>query len=195
MVQQTSDVAGTATLLRDALGQVALQSSTPGDVSSGAAWSLQDRLGSTVAQTTTAGRITDLASYSDFGIPTFDSTGIELVLWVALAVVALVLLPAEQLGTVQWGVRILPVVAAGVDISVMVIRFARASGRWFRPLVRHIAKADKILIVIAYLTGFAAVALIASVVAVGATSGSLLGLAAGLLVASGVLTLGRSVLK
>ena len=75
VIQQTSDVSGTATLVQDALGQVALQSRTPGDTSNAATWSLQDRLGSTVAQTTTNGRITDLATYSDFGIPTFTSTG------------------------------------------------------------------------------------------------------------------------
>jgi len=74
-VQQSSDLTGTVTLLRDAVGRVALQSAAPGDGSAAASWSLQDRLGSTVAQTTTAGRVTDLVSYSDFGVPTFASTG------------------------------------------------------------------------------------------------------------------------
>ena len=54
---------------------MALQSRTPGDTSNAATWLLQDRLGSTVAQSTTNGRVTDLVSYSDFGIPSFTSTG------------------------------------------------------------------------------------------------------------------------
>ncbi|CAN5304336.1 hypothetical protein BH09ACT5_BH09ACT5_11410 [soil metagenome] len=75
VVQQSSTVGGTSTLLRDALGQVALQSRTPGDTTAAPAWNLHDRLGSTVAQANRSGRITDLTTYSDFGIPTFDSTG------------------------------------------------------------------------------------------------------------------------
>ena len=62
-------------LLRDATGAVALQSAASGNGRSGALWSLQDRLGSTIATTTGSGYVTDLADYSDFGIPTHASTG------------------------------------------------------------------------------------------------------------------------
>ncbi|MGV8913610.1 MAG: DUF6531 domain-containing protein [Rhodoglobus sp.] len=75
VVQQTSDISGTATLLRDAGGQVALQSTSAGDLDNAPAWNLHDRLGSTIATTTANGRVTDLSDYSDFGVPIFDSTG------------------------------------------------------------------------------------------------------------------------
>ncbi len=74
MVETTTS--GVASILvRDPLDQVALQSAAPGGTSSGPAWDLQDRLGSTTAQTNPSGAVTDLASYSDFGIPVYATTG------------------------------------------------------------------------------------------------------------------------
>ncbi|NYF11416.1 RHS repeat-associated protein [Leifsonia sp. AK011] len=68
-VTQTSTAGGTSTLVRDALGVIALQG---GDDPT---WVLGDRLGSSVATTDSSGRVDGLADYSDYGVPTYASTG------------------------------------------------------------------------------------------------------------------------
>lgn len=57
-------------LVRDVTGELAIQASA-GDVS----WELLDRLASTVASTDETGQLTQLAAYSDRGMPRFDTTG------------------------------------------------------------------------------------------------------------------------
>lgn len=57
-------------LVRDVTGELTIQASA-GEVS----WELLDRLASTVASTDETGQLTQLAAYSDHGMPRFDTTG------------------------------------------------------------------------------------------------------------------------
>lgn len=67
---QTTGDAGTATLVRDALGNLVEHVTESGE----ATWDLLDRLGSTVAGAQ-GGTITELSSYEDWGGQRFESTG------------------------------------------------------------------------------------------------------------------------
>ncbi|MFK0004325.1 RHS repeat-associated core domain-containing protein [Paenarthrobacter sp. NPDC090522] len=72
---QNTDSHGTANLIPDNLGHVALQTGT---TTVEDRWALLDRLGSTIAQTTNilgAGTIDQLAEYSDYGVQGYGTTG------------------------------------------------------------------------------------------------------------------------
>ncbi len=91
-VQDTSDVAGTTTLIRGVAGELLLEGRTSGPVT----WDLLDRLGSAIAQvgdtrlgsslnntvqnardalTDRAARITQVSGGSDWGVPSFSTSG------------------------------------------------------------------------------------------------------------------------
>ncbi|MFF1828256.1 RHS repeat-associated core domain-containing protein [Paenarthrobacter sp. NPDC058040] len=72
---QNTDNHGTANLIPDNVGHVALQT---GATTVEDRWELLDRLGSTIAQTTDAagtGAITELSEYSDYGVQEYGTTG------------------------------------------------------------------------------------------------------------------------
>ncbi|MFJ4209098.1 RHS repeat-associated core domain-containing protein [Paenarthrobacter sp. NPDC089675] len=72
---QNTDNHGTANLIPDNVGHVALQTGT---TTIQDRWELLDRLGSTIAQTTNAagsGAITELSEFSDFGVQEYGTTG------------------------------------------------------------------------------------------------------------------------
>jgi RHS repeat-associated protein len=69
-VQQSDALHGTTTLVRDAVGSLAQHVNSSG----GATWDLLDRLGSTVAGAS-GSSIIQLASYSDWGLQDFATTG------------------------------------------------------------------------------------------------------------------------
>ncbi|WP_426626249.1 RHS repeat domain-containing protein [Leifsonia sp. McL0607] len=68
VVQRSDDLHGTASLVRDAAGNLAAHVASSGE----ATWDLLDRLGSTVAGATGAS-IAQLASYDDWGTAVFES--------------------------------------------------------------------------------------------------------------------------
>ncbi|CAN5431611.1 hypothetical protein BH10ACT7_BH10ACT7_07930 [soil metagenome] len=74
-VVQQSGPSGVSNLVRDVAGDVAIQTAD-GLLSGGDRWGLTDRLGSTIAQTS-GSRVGQLAKYSDWGIPTFASVGVN----------------------------------------------------------------------------------------------------------------------
>ncbi len=67
-VQQSNDIHGTSTLVRDIAGNLAQHVDVAGEVT----WDLLDRLGSTVAGVS-GGSISELASYDDWGSAVFES--------------------------------------------------------------------------------------------------------------------------
>ena len=69
-----------AGIVTDPVGQVLIQSGTPGAASSVSSWLLQDVRSSTTATATGQGRVTDVTGYSDFGTPTLPTEG-----WAAVA--------------------------------------------------------------------------------------------------------------
>lgn len=74
VVVAQSSTAGATSLVRDVLGDVALQS-TPGLLgSTDTRWGLTDRLGSTIGQAQ-GSKVGQLAEYSDWGMPTFGTLG------------------------------------------------------------------------------------------------------------------------
>ncbi|MEO8094016.1 MAG: RHS repeat-associated core domain-containing protein [Pseudolysinimonas sp.] len=73
VVQQTAPLTGTSNLIRDAAtGDVAIQTGTL--LAGGTKWGLTDRLGSTIGQTS-GSKVGQLAKYSDWGVPTFQTLG------------------------------------------------------------------------------------------------------------------------
>jgi RHS repeat-associated protein len=74
VVVAQNSAAGTTSLVRDVLGDVAVQS-TPGLLgATDTRWGLTDRLGSTIGQAQ-GSKVGQLAEYSDWGVPTFDTLG------------------------------------------------------------------------------------------------------------------------
>ena len=69
VVQQSNPASGTSTLMRDAFGDVALQTGN-GDPS----WTLLDRLGTTAAQAV-GGSVAQLSTFDDWGNQSFDTVG------------------------------------------------------------------------------------------------------------------------
>jgi YD repeat-containing protein len=70
IVQQSNPASGTSTLMRDAFGEVALQTADGKDAS----WALLDRLGTAAAQAV-GGSVTQLSTFDDSGNQSFDTTG------------------------------------------------------------------------------------------------------------------------
>ncbi|WGD38696.1 RHS repeat-associated core domain-containing protein [Lysinibacter sp. HNR] len=70
VVQRSNTVSGVTALVRDALGNLALQAGEDID----ARWALLDGVGSTVAQVV-GGSVTELANYSHWGSQDFESVG------------------------------------------------------------------------------------------------------------------------
>ena len=69
VVQQSNPAFGTSTLMRDAIGEVALQTGA-GEPS----WALLDGLGTTAAQAV-GGSVTQLSTFDDWGTQSFDTIG------------------------------------------------------------------------------------------------------------------------
>jgi RHS repeat-associated protein len=70
IVQQSNPASGTSTLMRDAFGEVALQTADGKDAS----WALLDGLGTTAAQAV-GGSVTQLSTFDDWGNQSFDTIG------------------------------------------------------------------------------------------------------------------------
>jgi RHS repeat-associated protein len=70
IVQQSNSASGTSTLMRDAFGEVALQTADGKDAS----WALLDGLGTTAAQAV-GGSVTQLSTFDDWGNQSFDTIG------------------------------------------------------------------------------------------------------------------------
>lgn len=73
VVARESTAGGSTSLVRDVTGDVALQA-TDALLGTDTRWALTDRLGSTIGQTQ-GSKITQLATYSDWGVPTFGTAG------------------------------------------------------------------------------------------------------------------------
>ncbi|MDO7881627.1 RHS repeat-associated core domain-containing protein [Salinibacterium soli] len=73
VVQQDAALTGVSNLVRDVTGEVAIQTAE-GLLSGGDRWGLTDRLGSTIGQAS-GSRVSQVVSYSDWGIPTFQTLG------------------------------------------------------------------------------------------------------------------------
>ncbi|KQP57017.1 hypothetical protein ASF51_03815 [Agreia sp. Leaf283] len=70
IVQQSNTASGTSTLMRDAFGEVALQTADGRDAS----WALLDGLGTTAAQAV-GGSVAQLSTFDDWGNQSFDTIG------------------------------------------------------------------------------------------------------------------------
>jgi RHS repeat-associated protein len=70
IVQQSNPASGTSALMRDAFGEVALQTADGMDAS----WALLDELGTTAAQAV-GGSVAQLSTFDDWGIQSFDTIG------------------------------------------------------------------------------------------------------------------------
>ncbi|MDN4640372.1 DUF6531 domain-containing protein [Agreia sp. PsM10] len=70
VVQQSNTASGTSTLMRDAFGEVALQTADGKDAS----WALLDGLGTTAAQAV-GGSVAQLSTFDDWGNQSFDTIG------------------------------------------------------------------------------------------------------------------------
>jgi RHS repeat-associated protein len=70
IVQQSDPASGTSTLMRDAFGEVALQTADGKDAS----WALLDSLGTTAAQAV-GGSVAQLSTFDDWGNQSFDTIG------------------------------------------------------------------------------------------------------------------------
>jgi RHS repeat-associated protein len=70
IVQQSNPASGTSTLMRDAFGEVALQTADGKDAS----WALLDGLGTTAAQAV-GGSVSQLSTFDDWGNQSFDTIG------------------------------------------------------------------------------------------------------------------------